>query len=129
MDFYQKWSELIFNSESDNIDETVIAEGVFERPSGSRMHYAKIIFEVSPNRCFEVDMQSFEGAEAETKDYMEWGIYGLLDEFLAGFGKPLRNVRVKIIDMVIHPVNSSKYAFRCAGRNAAKNMPYKIKGF
>jgi hypothetical protein len=51
--------------------------------------------------------------------YVKATIIGVLDVFLAGRVPPMRNVDLKIVEVKVHPVGASAYAFRMAGRIAA----------
>jgi len=73
---------------------------------------------------FSAQMQLPNGLrdQMESLGYFKAAVFGVLDVFMGKAVPPLRNVRVTIVDAEIHPVDSSTWGFRLAGRDAG----YKI---
>jgi len=129
MDILHQWQQHILESKSFNLADKLIIEGLFKHQSGGRIQYAKVVFEIKPNPHFDVDLAPFLNVNDETKGYMEWAIFGLLDQLLVISIEPLRNIYVSIKTIDIHPVHSSKAAFRFAGRDAGQKIPFTMRRF
>jgi translation elongation factor EF-G len=56
----------------------------------------------------------------EQEGYLQEAIFGVIDVLMTAESAPLRNVRLKVVDAVVHPVDSSRMAFRRAGRDAGR---------
>ena len=55
--------------------------------------------------------------------YIQSAIFGVLDVFLVeAWPNSLRNIRVTLLDLTIDPLEASDFAFRMAGRDAARKV-------
>jgi len=73
-----------------------------------------------PALHFEV-VDAISGTEeAHRERYIDWTIFGLLDVLMAD--GPLRNIRIILEEIEIHPIDSYRMAFRNAGRDAGRRF-------
>jgi translation elongation factor EF-G len=99
---------------------TVVGEHIDKR----KREFAKVKLTVSPSEAFDVVDSVPEGPELE-KLGVGWPdpvVLGLLDILMNAKQGPLRNVRVVLERVWYHEVDSSRDAFRSAGRDAGRKI-------
>jgi hypothetical protein len=96
---------------------------------GERLHaeeneFAKVHLSVHPAGAFKVVDSVPERSDLEKLGvgWPEPVIFGLLDVLMSAKPHPLRNVRVVLERVWYHEVDSSRNAFRNAGRDAGRKV-------
>jgi hypothetical protein len=95
-----------------------------ERIQGSKSEFAKVQLTARPAKTFEVEDSVAEKCELE-KLNVGWPdpfILGLLDVLMNVEPQPLTGVRVTLEQVWYHDADSSREAFRNAGRDAGRKV-------
>jgi hypothetical protein len=119
-DYLAPWDSSDKNSRNLPNPITVVGEHIDARKS----EFAKVELTVRPSEAFDV-----VDSVPERPDLEELGvgwpdpvILGLLDILMNAKQGPLRNVRVVLERVWYHDVDSSRDAFRSAGRDAGRKI-------
>lgn len=76
--------------------------------------------EVEPAAGFVVDCPA---ALAETHPlFVREAVFGVLDVVIAAQPHPLKDFLLRVVEMEVHPVDSSQHAFRRAGHDAGRKI-------
>lgn len=94
--------------------------GVCERHMGPAWYSAEVDAEVSPSTQWDCSAATF--LSDEPKAFAEEALLGCLDVLATQYPRAITAVSVRILAMTIHPVNSSRVAFRLAGRDLANRI-------
>jgi hypothetical protein len=99
------------------------ATGVFDAHIAG-WRFAQIDIVAAPAEAFtvEVALSEAQHLSMEREGYLQEAIFGVIDVFLTAETAPLRKVRLKVVDAVVHPIDSSRLAFRLAGRDAGRKV-------
>jgi hypothetical protein len=95
-----------------------------ERSHGTKSEFAKVQLTLHPAKTFDVVDCVAEKGELE-KLNVGWPdpfIFGLLGVLMNAEPEPLTNVRVTLEQVWYHDVDSSRDAFRNAGRDAGRKI-------
>src|SRR5262245_53969028 len=124
MNYLEYWIRDLFSRESLRLKKAVKVEGIRNQHLGPRWQYAKVQISVEPHSGFAVDIQINEKLleELQKDNWVDWTILGLLDVLMTATPKPVRDIRVILIDAKYDEVNSSRMAFRHAGRDAGRKI-------
>lgn len=95
---------------------------------GPRWEIARISITVEPAPDFEVVDLYPDNQEARQEGYLDWAVFGLLDVIMLTWSTPLRNIRVTLEKVEVDAINSSRMAFRHAGRDAGHKLLQIVKG-
>jgi hypothetical protein len=118
-----QWFENLSTRASLALTNTVRATGVFDKHiAGWRFAQIEIAVEPAEQLSVEVELPEEQRFAMERDGYLEEAVFGILDVLMTGETAPLRNVQIRIVGAKIHPVDSSRMAFRLAGRDAAKKV-------
>lgn len=88
---------------------------------GPTWERAGLVLEVGPSDEFTVELVG-EPAGADEREYANAAVLGFLDVAMVSTPFPLRDVRVRVVELSVDPVASSPMAFRRAGRQAAHEI-------
>jgi hypothetical protein len=119
MSYVDLWYQDLVKRRSLRLERTLTLEGVRDAHLGPRFEYAKVRAVVEPCTMFEVVDES---AGVEQAGYLEAAVFGFLDVVLTAPREPLLGVRLRVLALDVHPVDSSKMAFRQAGRDLARKL-------
>lgn len=72
--------------------------------------------------AFSPEITALHTADVDARLFSESAIFGLLDVLTFGDDLPFLNHRVTLLNMDMHPVDSSRIAFRRAGRDAGRKI-------
>jgi len=97
----------------------VSVEGRRDQHLGPRWERARVSVRIEPSSRLEVLPGESVPEEATREGYVEAAAMGVLDILMTACPHPVKNVRVVIDVLEIDPVDSSRQAFRMAGRDAA----------
>ncbi len=99
------------------------ARGLYSRVT-NHIQDAQVILSVAPDEDLSVSVEMEHPLESveHGEDYLRAAVFGVLDVLLVEARPSVRHVRVTILDLVVHPTNSSVHAFRMAGRDAARKV-------
>ena len=108
------WAESLFRMAKSVWPIDVVISGKIDKHIGPTFVRASASASLSPCDVLKIDIPDFRGDEFEGATQFS---YGILDVLLLreGYGRVL--IAVKHID--VHPIDSSPWAFRLAGRAAA----------
>ena len=124
----QKWAQSLVSVKSRLLTRTIRVEGVREAHLGPRMDFAKVEFLLEPAEELDVVLQ-VAGIEAsrEQQQFVESAVYGFLDVVMMAEPYPVKKMRITVVGADVDPVNSNMFAFRLAGRDAAKKLLEEIR--
>jgi Elongation factor G, domain IV len=88
---------------------------------GPTWERAGLVLEVGPADEFTVELVG-EQAGGDEREYANAAALGFLDVAMVSTPFPLRDVRVRVVELSVDPVASSQMAFRKAGRQAARKV-------
>jgi hypothetical protein len=74
---------------------------------------------MEPSTHLEAHIGDAVSQEGRDEGYAEAAVMGIVDILMTAYPHPVKNVRISIEELEIHPVHSSRHAFRLAGRDAA----------
>lgn len=99
-------------------------EGVCKIVTGARSLFAKVGITISPsdNLIFEHSLNEVIKKRSEDEKWIEYFCLGVLDMMLAGPPTPICCFQCNIDYIEYHDIDSTKQAFRLAGRDAARNF-------
>jgi len=121
-DYLTLWAEGPPNNNSRILATPITVIG--ERIHGPKSEFARVQLTVHPADTFDVVDCVAEKSELEELG-VGWPdpvIFGLLDALMNAEPDPLRNVRVILERAWYHEVDSSRNAFRGAGRDAGRKI-------
>ncbi len=122
MNYLEEWTTSIIRRPSAKLKEPVEVDGLRNAHLGPRWEFAKVRMRVEPSDKFEVRFEIPRNEGSERAIYMDAAIMGLLDAVLVSESSPMIEIRVTLIGMEAHEVDSSPRAFRMAGRDAGQNL-------
>ncbi len=83
-------------------------------------------FVVEPSDAFTVSVEVPEGS-SEVEAFVQAAVFGFLDVVLVADPVPVRNIRVRVVNIVVDPIDSSIVAFRRAGRAAGESFLHELR--
>jgi len=125
-DYLTLWAEGPSDEGSRKLTVPVTVIGEWNR--GANSEFAKVQLTVQAAKDFEV-VDSVEQKNELEKLGVEWPdpvILGLLDSLMNTDLGPLKNIRVRLERVWYHEVDSSRNAFRNAGRDAGRKILYAL---
>ncbi len=123
-DLLNAWFESIVRTTRVSIHTTIRVIGEWRGLFASFPNYAYIEVIAEPSDDLRVDVEISEekfklrGCE----DYIKQAVYGLLDVLCTDRRYAVLNIRLRIIDIKVHEIDSRGLAFRMAGRKAARKI-------
>jgi hypothetical protein len=126
-DYIALWLEGLPKLHPSSLEFPVSATGVCERHFGGHLAFAKITLRIEPAASFEVVDDLPEDEEFRKGDYLDWAVFGLLDVLMLAETGPIGAIRVVVTAAEHSRVESSRMAFRWAGRDAGKRIIESIK--
>lgn len=123
MNYLAAWQQNVVSRPSLRLREAVELETLREANLGPRWEWAKIKVRAEPSEQLEI----FIKLAVEQPHFLEYGyidaaIFGLLDTLLLAAQSPLTKVRLTLIELHDHEVDSSQNAFRMAGRELGRRL-------
>jgi hypothetical protein len=124
MNYLDRWIEDLLSGESLQLKGAMQVEGIRNQHLGPRWQYAQLEISVEPSPQFLVDIQLDNALieELQKDKWLDWAIFGVLDILMFAAPRPLRNIRLIIVGARGDAINSSRMAFRQAGRDAGKKI-------
>ena len=106
------------------VHSTRRVEGVCKIVTGARSLFAKVEMEFSPSDrlVFEASLSEAIRNRCEEEKWMDYLCIGVLDVMLVGPPTPINCFRCNVDFIDFHDIDSTKQAFRLAGRDAAQNF-------
>ena len=121
-DYLTMWAEGPSDEGSRDLTVPITVIGEWNRAVNSE--FAKVQLTVQAAKEFEV-VDSVEQQDELEKLGVEWPdpvIFGLLDSLMNADLGPLKNIRVRLEKVWYHEVDSTRNAFRNAGRDAGRKI-------
>jgi hypothetical protein len=122
MNYLEEWATSIIKKPSAKLKEPVEVDGLRDAHLGPRWEYAKVRMRIEPSDGFDVRFEISQNMSTKQSTYLDAAIMGLLDVILLAESSPLIDIRVIVIGLEEHEVDSSPRAFRMAGRDAGQNL-------
>jgi elongation factor G len=122
MNYLKEWSSSVISLPSAKLRKAVEVEGLRDKHLGPRWEYAKVKLRIEPAESFEVGFEMPRIAGSERATFMDAVIMGLLDVVVVMETSPMIDIRVTLVELIEHEVDSSQRAFRMAGRDAGQNL-------
>jgi hypothetical protein len=118
-DYVALWSENLMMRRSATLKSSAEVTGEYDKHLGPTWAFASadIIFEPSP--FFEFVDATDQQEEVAENGYGDWLVFGLLDVLMIS---SLRNIRIRVMTIRHDSIKSSQWAFREAGRDAARKL-------
>ena len=123
MSFLNEWTSDVLTRMPRKLPRPVEVEGRRDVHLGPMLQIAHVRLLVEPADAFSVSIE-VPGLDAmlDGASYARAAVLGFLDVVLVAEPLPLRNIRVRVIELTIDPVSSSVAAFHMAGRAAGKRL-------
>lgn len=121
-DYLALWRDGLPKLHSSSLEYRVSATGVCDRHLGGHWAFATITLTVEPASSFEVVDELPEDEEFRKEGFLDWSIFGLIDVLMLAGPGPIQNVRVNLDAAEYSRVDSSRMAFRWAGRDAGRKI-------
>ena len=125
-DYLNLWFQELLRVTSLTLKSRITMTGESNRHLGPRWEFARVRVTVEPALYFEVVDATSGNEEARREGvldrYLDWTIFGLLDVLMMDRHAPLRNIRIILEEIEIHPIDSSQMSFRNAGRDAGRKI-------
>ena len=126
-DYLKLWQQELFKLSSLTLKSKITVTGERNKHLGPRWEIAGIQISVEPAPSFEV-IDLFPGnEEARQEGYLDWAVFGLLDVVILAESAPLKNIRIILEKAEVDAVNSSRMAFRHAGRDVGRKLLQAVK--
>ncbi len=123
LDFFDKWQKSIMKLPSLRLKKRLTVQGSYKKHLGPRLEYAVIEIIVEPSDCLLIDIKrDLILLNSLADELIEAAIFGILDILLTSKPYPLRDVKINVVEVDIHPVDSKVPGFRCAGRDAGRKI-------
>jgi hypothetical protein len=122
MNYLEEWAVSIIRRPSAKLKATVEIDGLRNAHLGPRWEYAKVRMRIEPSDGFDVRFDIPRNPGTEQATYLDAAIMGLLDVVLVSESSPLTDIRVTVISIEEHEIDSSPRAFRMAGRDAGQSL-------
>ena len=121
-DYLTLWAEGPADEGSRTLTVPVTVIGAWT--DGSKSEFAKVQLTVEPAKDFDVVDAVEQKNELETLGvgWPDSVIFGLLDTLMSVDLGPLRNIRVTLEHVWYHELDSTRNAFRNAGRDAGRKI-------
>ncbi len=117
-DVLQSWFDGLLNREAPHLMGEIIVWGECKRHLGPTWAKARARLRVEPSDRFMLVEDVHMGVEFA--DYAGSFLHGVLDILMIDDRIPLNNIRIVISDLSTDQVESSRAAFREAGRDAGR---------
>jgi translation elongation factor EF-G len=115
------WFTDLIERPSARLPGRVRVEGIRNKHLGPRWEYARIVVEAESSDSFSVSGPE-RPLDAESETFVRAAAFGVLDVVLTAAPIPLRDFCLRIVEVHVHPVDSSVMAFRRAGRDAGEQL-------
>jgi hypothetical protein len=121
IDHVREWADSLASLPSIRLLRTIEVVGERDKHVSPRWEYARVTFRLEPHDGLEVRIApSTKLQQMEDVGYLSQAAFGLLDVLLTRPTAPVRCVLVTILDAEMSEVESSRHAFRMAGRDAGE---------
>jgi hypothetical protein len=127
-DYLKLWQQDMLKANSLTLKSKITIVGERNEHIGPRWEIARIQITVEPASDFEVVDVYPDNQEARQEGFLDWAVFGLLDVIMLTWSTPLRNIRVTLEKAEVDAINSSRMAFRHAGRDAGRKLLQIVKG-
>jgi len=117
----QDWFDDRLAVPSAQIPQTVSVSVTHDKHLGPMWERAGLVLEVAPASQFVVEVAIAEPSE-EAREFAKAAVLGFLDVAMVSTPFPMRDVRLRVVELHVDPVASNQMAFREAGRQAAREV-------
>ncbi len=114
-----QWGSGLAGGQSMRLPCAVVAEGLRDRHLGPRSEWARVRVSLKPALALSIQTASTVSIEAQEEGYADAVVLGVLDVLMVSQPYPIREVAISLEMLEVDPINSSRQAFRMAGRDAA----------
>jgi hypothetical protein len=121
-DYLSLWAKELTEQKSLSLQRGFTVVGERDKHLGPRWEFARIQLSVQPAEKFEVVDTLTENDDLRREGYLDWAIYGVLDVIMLAESSPVHGIRIIVESAEQHPVDSSRMAFRQAGRDAGRKI-------
>lgn len=121
-DYVQRWIRHAQRARVGAITKCISVHGVCSMMGGAGWMRASGHIVVSPSTSFEIVGDSDLETLHEASRYFEFFVFGLLDVILLGNTLTLETMKITVTELKVDERDSSGYAFRYAGRDAAERF-------
>jgi hypothetical protein len=121
-DYLHLWLQELLELSSLTLKSKITVVGERNEHLGPRWEFAKVQISIEPAPQFEVIDAAATDIEARKAGYFDWAVFGLLDVLMVAESAPLKDIRVVVEKIEAHTVDSSRMAFRHAGRDAGRKI-------
>jgi hypothetical protein len=126
-DYLKYWADDLLKRSSLELRSSITVVGERNQHLGPRYEFAKIQVRIDPAPHFEVVDAVCADDELHRLGYLDWAIFGLLDILMVSESAPIKKARITLESVEYHSVDSSRMAFRQAGRDAGRKIVEAIK--
>ncbi|SRR5258706_14214922 len=126
-DYLRSWAEELLQRKPIRLRSRITVTGERNQHLGPKLEVASVRVTVEPAATFEVVDAVPANEELSQFGYPDWVVFGLLDVFMVAESSPITNVRIILEKADPDPINSSKMAFRHAGRDAGRKIVERLK--
>ena len=121
-DYLNLWPQELQKLRSLGLKSKITVIGERNQHLGPRWESAKVQISIEPAAHFEVIDSAPPDELARREGYLDWAVFGLLDVLMVSESAPLKDVRITIEKVEHDNVDSSRMAFRQAGRDAGRKI-------
>jgi Elongation factor G, domain IV len=123
MDYLDFWYKQVLERPSAVLQAPIVVEGLRDAHMAARWDYARVVFKIEPAQHFTFEIGCKNGVSFESvQGFLTAALIGLLDTILVADLTPYRNIRVTLMELQAHEINSNQLAFYRAGRIAGKRF-------
>lgn len=120
-DWISEWQSGMLEQASSILKAPIEVEGFFQKQM-CHGQFARFRALLEPAERFSVNLERLPDTPSPfQQQYLQPAVEGFLDVFLTMY-RPLRDVRITFLSIEDDPINSSQFAFREAGRVAAREV-------
>jgi hypothetical protein len=119
----RRWADSLESLPPIRLRKVLEVVGEQDRHIGPRWESARVTFRLEPHDGLDLRITTSSKLERmEELLFLTEAAYGLLDVLLTQPSGPIRDISIVIIDAESSETDSSKHAFRMAGRNAGRKV-------
>lgn len=129
MNYLNEWTCDVLARQSRTLPRPMEVVGERKAHLGPRLEVARVRLAVEPADAFaaSIEVQDLDRIIGGTS-FARAAVFGFLDIVLLAEPLPIRNVHVRVLELIIDPVSSSELAFRRAGRAAGECLLVALRG-
>lgn len=120
MEYFDKWCANLKEKTSRAWEISITSKGECRRHTGPSIWYASAMIEISPSETFVVEDSLEQNVLQIVKDrgWYDYIIFGVFDVMLTHPTTPIKNFKLRILEVDFNDIESNQMAFRLAARKA-----------